>query len=242
MKQYKHIFFDLDGTLWDLYKNTELALRQLILEFGLEHLSFEKFYQHYHHHNEIAWTLYREGKIKKEVLRTERFSRAFGEMGMTESTEFYERFAERFLEICPALPHRVEGAIELLNSLKGRYQLHIITNGFKEVQGIKMKAAGIDHFFQEIINSEDAGVKKPDRGIYEFALQKANALPEHSIMIGDDWEADIIGARDFGIDQVFLTKTERMQSELRGSTTTLKRHNYKPTLTVDDLHELISFF
>ncbi len=242
MKKYKHLFFDLDGTLWDLYKNTELALRQLVVEFELQELNFKSFYQHYHHHNEIVWALYREGKIKKEVLRTERFSKAFLELGIEKSVDFYERFAERFLEVCPALPHRVEGALELLNSLKGRYHMHIITNGFKEVQGIKMKAAGIDHFFEEIINSEDAGVKKPDRGIYEFALQKANALPDHSIMIGDDWDADILGARDFGIDQVFLTKTERMQNELRGKANNLIRHNYKPTLTVDDLHELISFF
>lgn len=242
MKNYKHLFFDLDGTLWDLYRNTEVALTMLrdeLKEKGIEIQDFNRFYKRYLHHNERVWALYRVGKIEKNVLRVIRFERAFQDVGLNLDAITIDWFADRFLDICPKLPNLLPGTIELLESLKGRYDMHIITNGFQEVQGFKMSAGKLNGYFTHIINSEDAGAKKPNPEIFEFALKKANATAEESLMIGDDWDADIIGARNFGIDQVFLTYTEMALFVLNGKNEeATPRHNYKPTYTVDSLLEL----
>ncbi len=240
MKKYNHIFFDLDGTLWDLYKNTEEALRQLYVEFELKEDSFERFYRRYHYHNEKVWSLYRVGKIEKEVLRTVRFSNAFEDISMPQSDTVIDAFATRFLEVCPRLPHLIDGTLELLNIASTKASLHIITNGFKEVQGFKIDGGKLGGYFQQVINSEDAGYRKPSKEIFEFAMKKANASPEQSLMVGDDWDADIIGARNAGIDQAFLTNTERMQQALTG--TPPSRHNYQANYTIDSLRELIPLF
>jgi putative hydrolase of the HAD superfamily len=240
LKKYNHIFFDLDGTLWDLYKNTEEALHLLFKEFELDLTLFEVFYRRYHYHNEKVWALYRIGKIEKEVLRTVRFSRAFDDAGIAYSAEMIETFALRFLEICPRLPHLLDGAHELLKAASDKAQLHIITNGFKEVQGFKIEGGNLSSYFNVIVNSEDAGYRKPSKEIFDFALQKAGALASESLMVGDDWDADIIGARDAGMDQAFLTNTERMQEKL--TQTEGPRHNYRATFTIDSLRELIHLF
>jgi putative hydrolase of the HAD superfamily len=242
VKNYKHLFFDLDGTLWDLYRNTEEALtilRDELSEKGIVIKDFKRFYQRYLHHNERVWALYRVGKIEKDVLRVIRFERSFQDVGLTVDAATIDWFADRFLDVCPKLPNLLPGTIELLDSLKGKYHMHIITNGFQEVQGFKMTAGNLNDYFIHIINSEDAGAKKPNPEIFEFALNKAGATIEESLMIGDDWDADIIGARNFGIDQVFLTYTEKVLFALNGKNEdATPRHNYKPTYTIDSLLEL----
>jgi putative hydrolase of the HAD superfamily len=245
LKKYNHFFFDLDGTLWDLYTNTEEALRILFKEFNLpaEPAFFSDFYSKYHYHNEKVWALYRVGKIEKEVLRTIRFERAFEEAGHPLVAAEIERFADRFLDVCPKLPNLLPGAHELLAHASKNGKLHIITNGFKEVQGFKMEAGNLNQYFDQMINSEDVGKRKPNPEIFEYALKKAGATKEESIMIGDDWDADILGARDFGIDQAFITHTEQMQLKLSGGDRTHQvRHNYSPTFTVNNLSELIQHF
>lgn len=238
MKKYKHIFFDLDGTLWDIHRNTREALDQMFREFDLDQNSFESFYRRYIYHNEKVWALYRVGKIEKEELRTIRFERAFSDVGLNTPSSEIEIFASRFLEVCPQMPHLLEGTHTLLSRWKTQATLHIITNGFQEVQGFKLEAGKLYPYFDQIINSEDAGYRKPHKGIFEYALQQAGASGEHSLMIGDDWDADIIGARDFGMDQVFITATEKMQMSVTGETHKI-RHNYTPTYTVDSLTELL---
>lgn len=241
LKKYKHLFFDLDGTLWDLQSNTRTALVKLFEIYASETagVNFEQFYKAYHHHNDRVWALYREGKIEKEILRTIRFHRAFEEMGMTPSEHFIESFSEEFLNISPRQPKTLEGAHELLQHCSGRYTMHIITNGFIEVQGHKMEAAALTPYFTEIINSEHCGVRKPHPGIFEYALKKAGATVEESLMIGDDWDADILGARDFGMDQVYLTTTEDMMNKINAdSGHAPRRHNYKATYTISSLREL----
>ena len=238
MKKYKHIFFDLDGTLWDLHKNTHEAIQILFKEFDLNPSDFEDFHKRYLFHNEQVWALYRVGKIEKEVLRTARFERAFVDCGIAVDDPFVEKFALRFLDVCPRLPHLLEGTHDLLSLWKEHATLHIITNGFKEVQGFKLDAGNLHGYFQYIVNSEDAGYRKPSPEIFKYALSKAAANKEHSLMIGDDWDADILGARDFGIDQVFIRQTENAQKKLLGQDVEF-RHNYKPTLVVDSLKEII---
>lgn len=238
MKKYKHLFFDLDGTLWDLKKNSRLAMYDVFSNHEnekLKSIDFEKFFSSYLIHNERVWELYRRGKIEKAVLRVIRFERAFFDMGFEPGKDFCNDFADRFLEICPRLPHLIEGAVELLEHCRSKYDLHIITNGFKEIQGLKMAAGGLSPYFKYVINSEDCGARKPDRVIFDYAMNLTGAGPEESLMIGDDWEADILGARNFGIDQVYISpQIESANLKRRRS-----RHNHRPTFAINSLHEMI---
>lgn len=242
IKKYNHFFFDLDGTLWDLYKNTEIALRQLTTKLDLfdSEENFHSFYRKYHYHNEKVWALYRVGKIEKSVLRTIRFERAFLDAGIKLSESEVDQFATDFLNVCPKLPHLLEGTHELLSYIRPHAEIHIITNGFKEVQGFKMEGGNLNQYITAMINSEDVGKRKPSPEIFEYALKITGAKKEESIMIGDDWDADIIGARDFGMDQVFITNTEINQAKMMAGSEeySLPRHNYSPTFTVDTLLEL----
>lgn len=241
LKKYKHLFFDLDGTLWDIYENTHNAISLLFQENQntLNGIDKDFFIKRYYYHNDRLWTLYRQDKVEKETLRTLRFERAFEEVGITDKV-FIEHFSNRFINTSPHQPITLKNAHQLLDYCKQHYELHIITNGFVEVQGFKLEAAKLTSYFTHIINSEHCGVRKPHPGIFEYALKKAEATKENSLMIGDDWDADIIGARDFGIDQAFITTTENMLNQLNEENGQKKlRHNYQATYTVSDLAELL---
>lgn len=225
MSKYKHVFFDLDGTLWDIHRNAELTLRQMFVQFEIDETLFEAFNKAYLKHNAKVWAMYREGTMSKEELRTARFSRSMDDIGFTYNDEWMERFAAAFVDQCPRQPHLIPGALEILNYLQGKYTMHIITNGFKEIQGIKMDGSGLTPFFVNNINSEDVGVRKPNPKIFEYAFELAGTNAEESLMIGDDWEADILGARGVGMDQVFLKFNDH-------------RHNVQPTFTITELIEL----
>jgi len=242
MKKYKTILWDLDGTLWDLNGNTTIALKQLFQRYessNFQNTSQEEFLKCYPKHNERVWALYREGKIAKEELRNKRFIVLFDEVNAKYDLDFVELFATEFLAICPRLPHLIEGAREILELSKDKYTQVILTNGFIEVQGFKMAAAEIEHYFSTVVYSEEAGVRKPHQAIFDLALQRANCTAEEALMIGDDWDADILGARNAGIDQVFFTATEKRLAELHDGKSV--RHNYVPTFTIDTLDELKNF-
>lgn len=239
MKKYKVILWDLDGTLWDLNGNTTIALTELFNRFRLINFTettLEQFLKCYPKHNERVWALYREGKIAKEELRNKRFVDLFEEVNAQFDLSFVELFATEFLAICPKLPNLIEGAIEILEHTTHKYTHLILTNGFIEVQGFKMEASKIEHYFSSVVYSEEAGVRKPLRAIFDLALQRANCTAEEALMIGDDWDADILGARNAGIDQVFYTGSEKRLAELHDGKSV--RHNYVPTFTIDTLNEL----
>ena len=241
MKKYENLFFDLDGTLWDLRKNTRSALEVLFEKYSdVQAINFEHFFRRYHHHNDQVWALYRDNKIEKEVLRYVRFERAFVDCQYDGNPQLIADFSNDFMEICPRMPHTIDGTHELLEHCASRYQMHIITNGFIEVQGHKMKAAKLNDYFTEMINSEHCGMRKPHRGIFDYAMQTTGADASKSLMIGDDWEADILGARNYGMDQAYLTTTDDLMNEINAFLGhDLVRHNYKPTYTISSLHELI---
>ena len=209
MKVYKHIFFDLDRTLWDLERNSEETLDDLYKQHSLDKhgvVSFRDFLDRYRTINDEMWKHYLRGDISKDVLRFGRFHKTFLHHGVNNK-DLAKKFSEDYSYHAPRKKHLFEGTIDVLRYLQGKYQLHIITNGFEEIQHVKMKHSGLTSYFTHIITSDRAGAQKPSRAIFEFALQEAGAEKPESIMIGDTYEVDIIGAMQAGVDQVYFNCT-----------------------------------
>lgn len=204
MKHVKHIFFDLDHTLWDFDKNSALAFKQIFKEQKIE-VSFEEFMQKYTPINFKYWKLYREEKISKPDLRYGRLKDTFNTLNFKVSDTFINQMAIDYLNYLPNYNYLLDGAVDVLNYLVKNYKLHIITNGFEEVQHKKMEASGISKYFNVMVTSESVGVKKPNAKVFEFALKEANAIAQESIMIGDSLEADVLGAFACGIQPIYLT-------------------------------------
>ena len=205
-KQYKHIFFDLDMTLWDFEANAYEAYHDIFEKFKLKNLgieSIEDFLKSYFVHNDKLWDQYRKGKIEKEFLRSRRFELTLQDFGV-DDPKLAEDIGMEYITISPQKTNLFPNAIEILRYLRSKYPLYIITNGFEEVQFTKLKNSRLEEYFLHVITSEEAGCKKPDAGIFRHALQKAGAKPEESLMIGDDPEVDVLGALDAGMDAVFF--------------------------------------
>lgn len=198
MQNIKHIFFDLDHTLWDFDKNSELAFKQIFEERKIN-LNFKKFMAYYYPINLNYWKLYRDEKISKAVLRYKRLQETFNELNYEASDSLINKVADDYLAYLPNYNFLIEGTTELLEYLYPKYKLHIITNGFKDTQSRKMEKANIEKYFNVIVTSESVGVKKPNSQIFEFALKQAEAKPTESVMIGDSYEADITGAFNAGM-------------------------------------------
>ncbi|MFY0628306.1 MAG: YjjG family noncanonical pyrimidine nucleotidase [Reichenbachiella sp.] len=218
-KNYSHIFFDLDHTLWDYDKNAEITLSDLFDKYELKvHgvSSIKAFLASFMAVNEDLWSSFNGGKIDKFYLRNERFRLVFEAAGANMedvSEQTLKDFNRDFLRSCPKKGNLMKGVREILEYLKPRYQLNIITNGFEEVQSTKLESAGIHHYFDKVITSEKAGFKKPFAGIFYYAMKHCNAQKEHSIMIGDNLFTDIKGARDYEIDQVFYNPNKVIHKE-----------------------------
>ncbi|HLO73831.1 MAG TPA: YjjG family noncanonical pyrimidine nucleotidase [Flavobacterium sp.] len=204
-KHKKHLFFDLDHTLWDFDKNSAFAFETIFKEQGFE-ISLPDFLNIYIPRNQHYWKLYQVNKISHEDLRYYRLKDVFDALQFEVSDETIHQLSEDYIKYLPEYNHLFDGAIELLDYLKPNYKLHIITNGFASVQTKKLKNSNINHYFDTITNSEMAGVKKPHRNIFDFALSLAKASKDESLMIGDSYEADIVGAQDAGIEAVFFNE------------------------------------
>ncbi len=199
--EIKHIFFDLDHTLWDFEKNSNLTFEQLFRAHDIQ-LQLEDFLTEYSPINFNYWKLYREEKISKEKLRYGRLKDSFDKLSYTISDDLINVLSREYINVLPSYNHLFDGTIELLEYLQPKYELHIITNGFEEVQDLKLEKSGIKKYFDKIITSESVGLKKPNPKVFEFALKTANTTPESSFMIGDNLEADIIGAINCGISSI----------------------------------------
>jgi YjjG family noncanonical pyrimidine nucleotidase len=208
MQHITNIFFDLDHTLWDFDKNSELAFDRL---FKSQHptIDTKEFIAIYSPINHACWKLYQVDKLTHEELRYKRLRDSFTVLDYTISDEDINQMAIDYIEFLPENNILFDGAKEVLDYLNGKYQLHVITNGFAEVQYKKMHNSGISDYFSSITNSEMAGVKKPHPKIYEYALDLAKAEKENSIMIGDCLDADIKGAIDFGIPAIFFNPEKK---------------------------------
>lgn len=229
MKKYKHLFFDLDHTLWDFEANSEETLKEMFISYKLERFfeDFEDFHKRYQVHNLHLWAQYRKGRVKKNELNVQRFYLPFSEVGF-DDLETAQKFAQDYVDISPSKTVLFPNAIEVLDKLKDNYELHIITNGFKEVQNKKLKNSGLLPFFKNIFISELIGVQKPNKYFFEYSIKSSHASKKESLVIGDSIEADIMGAKNAGIDQVYFN-TRKVE------------HNKEVTYEINELDELLSF-
>ena len=198
----KHIFFDLDHTLWDFDKNSALTFEK-IFQLNKIDINLDHFLKIYVPLNLAYWKLYRENKIDKESLRYKRLADTFNKINFEVPPRVINKLSDDYITYLSTFNHLLDGALEVLEYLKINYSLHIITNGFQEVQQGKLNKANIDHYFETVTNSEMAGVKKPHPKIFELALAKARANKEESMMIGDNYEADILGAKNMGMECIY---------------------------------------
>lgn len=206
MKPYKHVFFDLDRTLWDFDAAAEVAFERIYEKYGLKELgipSAHDFHMVYHPLNERLWELYRADKITKDDLNRTRFLKPLEHYGIHD-IELADNLSKDYVYWSPRIVRLVPGTMELLDYLKPKYHLHLITNGFQEVQHTKLGGSGMEPYFETLTVSEEVGVKKPNPEIFLFALKKVGATAQESLMIGDEMAVDIDGARAAGIDQLFF--------------------------------------
>jgi len=201
----KAVFFDLDHTLWDFEKNSALAFEMILLKHSIA-VDIAEFIKVYVPINAKYWKLFRDDKISQQEMRYARLREPFDVLGYKIADETLQVLSEDYISYLPQYNHLYDGAVEVLDYLKEKYTLHIITNGFNDVQAGKIKNANLEHYFTTITNSDMAGCKKPNPQIFEYALNAANADKETSIMIGDCIEADVQGALDFGIDAIYFNE------------------------------------
>ena len=231
--QYRHLFFDLDHTLWDFETNAKETLLELydnnkLTERGVT--EFDVFYKQYSFHNHRLWDRYTKGFIKQEELRWKRMWLALLEFKIADET-LSRKLSGEFLQILPTKRSIFPYTIEILEYLKNKdYTLHIITNGFEQIQYGKLKNSKMDHYFKKIITSEQANTLKPDKEIFDYALEHTEAKIAESIMIGDNIEADIKGAMNAGWDAIFVNHINETPKEV------------KPTFTVFKLEDLKAIF
>ncbi|MBC7552628.1 MAG: noncanonical pyrimidine nucleotidase, YjjG family [Taibaiella sp.] len=230
-KTYKHLFFDLDHTLWDFDRNSEVTLRKLYQEYDLKSRGIEDFdtmFKSYIVHNDKLWDRYRKGFIKRDELRWKRMWLMLLDHKVADTALAHE-LGVAYLEILPTQTLLLPHAKELLDHCKGRYEMHLITNGFETTQRLKLQYSGISRYFTHLITSERSNSMKPYKEIFDFALQLANADMNDSIMIGDAADIDILGAINAGWDTVYFNQHNTA-------------HKHKPTYEVTELRALMNVF
>ena len=227
MMRYEHIFFDLDRTLWDFDTNSYDALSDIFEEYRLEERGAgvaSAFILQYQKINKHLWELYSQQKIDKQTLRWTRFDLALKSFGIVDQ-QLAEAIALRYLQLSPLKTALLPGTVDALDHLAGRYRLHIITNGFEEVQLLKLRNSGLDRYFDVVVTSDGVGCKKPAQRIFQLACEGCGANTNASIMVGDDLETDILGAQNAGMDHIYFNR--------EGA-----QHSYEVTHEIRHLSEL----
>jgi len=199
------IFFDLDHTLWDFEKNSEITFN-LIFDKHNINIDIVPFMKIYKPINMKYWDMYRKNQIDSENLRYFRLKEVFDALKIKSDKKLINLIAKEYIDNLSNQIHLFPDTIRILNYLANKYRLHIITNGFEKIQHKKIKTSKIDHFFKTVTTAEGSGYKKPDKRIFQYALEKAKTHQKQSLMIGDSLEADIKGAKDFGIEAIYFGK------------------------------------
>lgn len=227
MLPYKSLFIDLDDTLWDTYHNNKECLEEMYTDYRWDryYASFEAFFAVYMPHNLHLWDQYRRGEIDRQTLIIDRFRYVLRPLGIEDAPDVLA-INNNFLQRTTLKTRLVPGAVELLEYLRPSYRMFILSNGFREVQFKKLSNSGLARYFERMILSEDARIQKPHKGIFDFALKNTNSRRAESLMIGDSWEADIIGAYQSRIDQLWLNPEG------------LPSGSFTPTYTVRSLEEI----
>ncbi len=214
MAIYQHLFFDLDHTLWDFESNSGQVLSLLFDKYTLREkygITKEQFITLYHEINAEMWQRFHRNEISRSELRFSRFAMTLATFGV-KAPQLVSHLADEYLELLPRQKQLLPDACTVLDYLKKKYRLHLITNGFNQVQRSKLFHACLESYFDHIFISEEIGYKKPEPEIFEYALRGAGALKNRSLMIGDDWEADILGALRFGIQAIYFNPSGKMIS------------------------------
>ena len=227
MMMYKSLFIDLDDTLWDTYHNNKECLKELYADYRFDrhYASFEAFFDCYMPHNNRLWEQYRNNEIDRQTLIVERFRYVLSPLDM-EDVGTILKINNDFLQRTTTKTRLIPGSIELLEYLRPSYRMFIVSNGFREVQFKKLSNSGLAPYFDRMVLSEDAHSQKPHKKIFDFALKNTNSRRVETLMIGDSWEADIVGGRNANIDQLWLNPAN------------LPAKDFTPTFTVKSLAEI----
>ena len=217
----------MDDSFGDIHQNGKECLEEIFHEYNYENFypTFEEYYNVYMPGNHRLWAMYRQGEIRKEELIVERFLAPVRQFGITDP-EYAKRLSDDFLDRTTRKTRLIDGTMDLLEYLLPRYRMHILSNGFREVQYKKIENSGLKPFFDKIILSEDAGINKPHPDMFTYALKNTNSRRTQTLMIGDSWDADIGGARNSRMDQIWFNPTGELAVD------------FQPTHTVRSLSEI----
>lgn len=227
--KYKNLFFDLDDTIWAFSVNARDTFCEMYHVYRLDRYfdSFEHFYTIYQKRNEELWVEYGKGEVTKEELNRQRFFYPLQAVGVNDEL-LAQQYSEDFFKVIHTKSLLMPHAKEVLEYLSPKYNLYILSNGFRELQSRKIKSGGVDSYFKKVVLSEDLGLLKPALQLFHFALSATQSELHHSLMIGDSWKADIEGAKNAGMDQVYYS-AQAIAEELP----------FRPTYLIRDLKELI---
>ncbi len=231
MKKYSNLFFDLDHTLWDFEQNAKDAMQSMYFSFELANKgcdAFEVFFTNFSAINKNLWKLLDAKQISHLDLRTRRFKEAAEASNLMIDATLSLDLNEAFLELLPKGKNLIEGTIETLEALSKNYNLHLLTNGYLDIQQQKVDSSGIGHFFKTIAANDNANALKPDEKIFNFAISQANTSFEESLMIGDNYDSDVLGAINVGMDVVYYNPDN-------------EAFETKPTFEIKEIKQLLSF-
>lgn len=227
--KYKHIFFDLDRTLWDFEANSKETFEEIFSKYNLnKHCDFKTFHSEYKKINEKLWSDYRNGEITKDLLSWQRFYKTL-KLFCIDDKKMAKEMSIDYINISPTKTKLFPDTKEILEYLSNNYKLHLVTNGFKEVQYVKINNSGIDKYFTSVFTSEEVGCNKPNKEFFEYVLERTGGEIEDSAIVGDDIEADIKGAAKINMDTVWFNPNDLI-------------NDFTPTYKVKSLKELKNIF